>query len=196
MLVNPRVTPYMLSERYRLGQLERQWVPLTSLPAVTARSAAAAEDANFCRHHGFDLAAIRKVLSSGKTRGASTISQQVVKNVYLWQGRSWLRKGLEALLTPAVDLLWSKHRIMEVYLNVAEFDTGVFGVAAGARRYFGIEAGELNARQAALLAAVLPDPKRRSASEPTEFLNQQADRIMKGAATIKVDGRDRCFTTR
>ncbi len=128
-----------------------------------ARSVVAAEDANFCLHWGFDMAAIRKAIDEGGNRGASTISQQVVKNVFLWHGRSWLRKAMEAAITPVVELVWSKRRILEVYLNVAEFDTGVFGVQAAAQHYFGVSAADLSAVQAARLAAVLPDPKGRDA---------------------------------
>jgi monofunctional glycosyltransferase len=163
-VVNPPVTPYMIAEARRHGPVERTWVPMERIAPVMARSAVAAEDANFCLHWGFDMAAIREAIERGGTRGASTIPQQVVKNVYLWHGRSWLRKALEAGLTPAVELVWSKRRILEVYLNVAEFDTGVFGVEAAARHYFGVSAADLTAVQAARLAAILPDPKGRSAS--------------------------------
>ncbi|MEM9344783.1 MAG: transglycosylase domain-containing protein, partial [Pseudomonadota bacterium] len=118
---------------------------------------------------------------------------QVVKNVYLWQGRSWLRKALEAVLTPAVELVWTKRRIVEVYLNVAEFDEGVFGVEAAARHYFGVSAADLSATQAARLAAILPDPKGRSASQPSQFVRKRSAQIVDGAATIRADGRAKCF---
>uniref|UniRef100_UPI003D1065DB transglycosylase domain-containing protein n=1 Tax=Altererythrobacter sp. TaxID=1872480 RepID=UPI003D1065DB len=117
----------------------------------------------------------------GATRGASTISQQTAKNVFLWQGRSWVRKGLEAALTPVIELLWGKRRIMEVYLNVAEFDEGVFGVGAAARHYFGVAAGDLTPAQAARLMAVLPDPKDRSASRPSAGVQRRARAISAGA---------------
>jgi monofunctional biosynthetic peptidoglycan transglycosylase len=113
---------------------------------VMGRSAVAAEDANFCNHWGFDMAAIREAIDEGSNRGASTISQQVVKNVFLWHGRSWVRKAMEAVLTPVVELVWSKQRILEVYLNVAEFGEGVFGVQAAAQHYFGVDAKDLTAR--------------------------------------------------
>ena len=105
-----------------------------------ARSAVAAEDANFCQHWGFDVAAIKLAIAEGSERGASTISQQVVKNVYLWHSRTWFRKAMEASITPLMEAIWSKRRIIEVYLNVAEFDEGVFGVDAAARHYFGVSA--------------------------------------------------------
>jgi monofunctional biosynthetic peptidoglycan transglycosylase len=139
------------------------------------------------------MAAIRDAIDRGGTRGASTISQQVVKNVDLWHGRNWLRKALEAGLTPAVELVWSKRRILEVYLNVAEFDRGVFGVEAAARHYFGVSAADLTPTQAARLAAILPDPKGRSASEPSQFVRRRAQSILSGAETIRGDGRAGCF---
>jgi monofunctional biosynthetic peptidoglycan transglycosylase len=153
----------------------------------------AAEDANFCLHWGFDMRAIRRALDENSGRGASTISQQVVKNVFLWQGRSWPRKALEAVLTPLVEAVWTKRRILEVYLNVAEFGKGVFGAEAAAQHYFGISAAKLSPTQAARLAAILPDPKGRDAAKPSAFVRERAAAIMDGAATIKADGRAGCF---
>ena len=158
-----------------------------------ARSAVAAEDANFCAHWGFDMQAIRTALAQGSSRGASTISQQTVKNVYLWHGRSWVRKAMEALMTPLVEAVWSKRRIIEVYLNVAEFDEGVFGVGAASKHYFGVNARDLTATQAARLAAILPSPKKRSASNPSSFVRKRTRQIRDGAATIRADGRSDCF---
>ncbi len=191
---NPPTTPYMFTEGRRLDvAVQQQWVPMDRIAPVMARSAVAAEDANFCLHWGLDVAAIRAAMDAGGARGASTISQQVVKNVYLWQGRSWMRKALEAIITPAVEAVWSKRRILEVYLNVAEFDEGVFGVQAAAQHYFGVDAADLTATQAARLAAILPDPKGRSASDPSSYVRRQAARIIDGAATIAADGRADCF---
>jgi len=192
-VVNPPTTLYMAAEKARFGGISHEWVALDEIAPVMARAVVAAEDANYCNHWGFDMAAIRKVIESGERRGASTISQQVVKNGYLWPERSWLRKALEALITPAVELVWSKKRILEVYLNVAEFDTAVFGIEAAAQQYFGVSASGLSARQAARLAAVLPDPKGRSATRPTPFLERRANSIMDGAETIRRDGRAACF---
>ncbi len=191
--INPPLTYTMWSEKKRLGHIDREWVPIEEIAPVMARSVVAAEDANFCLHWGFDVAAIRAALDEGAARGGSTISQQVVKNVFLWQGRSWIRKALETAITPAVEAIWSKKRIIEVYLNVAEMDEGVFGVEAAARGYFGIGPEDLTARQAALIAAVLPSPKTRSASKPTKWLSKRASSIADGAATIRADGRARCF---
>lgn len=191
--VNPPSTWTMISEGRRLGGVDHVWVSLEDVAPVMARSVVAAEDANFCRHWGFDMGAIRAAIEEGGARGASTISQQVVKNVYLWQGRSWPRKVIEAALTPLVEAVWSKRRIIEVYLNVAEFDAGVFGVEAAARHYFRVGPEELTAIQAARLAAVLPDPKGRSASKPSDFVQRRAASIADGAATIRNDGRSACF---
>ncbi len=192
-VVNPPTTPYILSESRRIGGVTRDWVPMERIAPVMARSAVAAEDANFCLHWGFDMIAIRAALEEGGARGASTISQQTVKNVYLWHGRSWPRKALEALITPMMEAVWSKRRVLEVYLNVAEFDEGVFGVEAAARHYFGVPAADLSPVQAARLAAVLPNPKARSASRPSAALQRRARRIADGAATILADGRAACF---
>lgn len=192
-VINPPTTPYMFSEGRRIGNIDHQWVPMEEIAPVMARSVVAAEDANFCLHWGLDLTAIRAALADGANRGGSTISQQVVKNVYLWQDRSWLRKTLEAFLTPLMEAVWTKRRVLEVYLNVAEFDTGVFGVEAAAQHYFGVSAAELDPTEAARLAAVLPDPKDRSASNPTNYIRRQSSRILDGAATIQADGRASCF---
>jgi len=192
-VVDPPITPYILAEQRRLGEVDRVWTPIAEIAPAMARAAVAAEDANFCTHWGFDLAAIRAALEDGGARGASTISQQTVKNVYLWHGRSYVRKALEALITPAIEAVWPKRRILEVYLNVAEFDEGVFGVEAAAQHYFGVPASALSARQAARLAAVLPNPKGRDAARPSAGLQRRASSIADGAATIRADGRAACF---
>jgi monofunctional glycosyltransferase len=191
--INPPTNLYQMSESRRLGGLEREWVDWDAIAPVMARSAVAAEDANFCLHFGFDMAAIRDAIDAGSNRGASTISQQVVKNVFLWQGRSWLRKAIEATLTPVVELFWSKQRILEVYLNIAEFDEGVFGVQAAAQHYFGVDARDLTPTQAARLAAVLPDPKGRDAADPGPVVRRKTGQVISGAETIAVDGRAACF---
>ncbi len=192
-IVNPPTTIYMLGESRRLGGVDHEWVPMRMIAPVMARSVVAAEDANFCEHWGFDVKAIRMAIAEGSNRGASTLSQQTVKNVYLWHGRTWVRKAMEAGITPLVEAIWSKQRILEVYLNVAEFDEGVFGVEAAARHYFNVGPEALSARQAAQLAAVLPSPKTRSASRPTNYIKKRAAQIRSGAATIKADGRADCF---
>ena len=191
--VTPPTNLYIWSEGRRLGGVDQISVDMADIAPVMARSVVAAEDSDFCLHWGFDMAAIRAAAADGGTRGASTLSQQVVKNVFLWQGRSWLRKAMEALITPVMELVWTKRRILEVYLNVAEFDEGVFGVQAAAQHYFGVDAAELSAIQAARLAAVLPDPKGRSAGKPSSFVRKRAQQIAGGAETIAADGRASCF---
>lgn len=192
-VANPPTTAYMFSESRRLGGVDHQWVQMDRIAPVMARAVVAAEDANFCEHWGFDLNAIKAAIAEGSNRGASTLSQQTVKNVYLWHGRTWVRKAMEAGITPILEALWPKRRILEVYLNVAEFDEGVFGVAAAARHYFGVAPDVLSAQQAAQLAAILPSPKTRSASRPTPYLKKRAAQIRAGAATIQGDGRADCF---
>lgn len=191
--VNPPTTHTMWVEGTRLGPVKQEWVAIEDIAPVMARSAVAAEDADFCLHWGFDVKAIRAAIAQGGTRGGSTISQQVVKNVFLWQGRSWIRKALETAITPALETFWPKRRIIEVYLNIAELDAGVFGVGAAAEHYFGVQASALSAQQAALLAAILPLPKQRSASKPSPRVKRRAAAIVDGAATIRADGRAACF---
>lgn len=193
IVINPPTTWTMIGEKRRLGQVDYQWVPIEQVAPVMRRSVVAAEDVNFCLHWGFDVEAIRDAIAEGAGRGASTISQQTVKNVYFWQGRSWPRKAMETLMTPLVEMTWTKRRILEVYLNVAEFDEGVFGVEAAARHYFGVGPEDLTPVQAARLAAVLPNPKQRSASKPTAALRRRAAAILDGAATIRGEARAACF---
>ncbi|MFN3936815.1 MAG: monofunctional biosynthetic peptidoglycan transglycosylase [Gemmobacter sp.] len=192
-VVDPPRGIYMRQEAARLGGIRQEWADWSQIAPVMGRSAVAAEDANFCLHWGFDMAAIRQALDEGSGRGASTITQQVVKNVFLWHGRSWSRKAMEAALTPIVETFWSKRRILEVYLNVAEFDEGVFGVAAAAQHYFKVPPDRLTPQQAARLAAVLPSPKTRDAARPSAFVRTRAARIVDGAETIRRDGRAACF---
>jgi monofunctional biosynthetic peptidoglycan transglycosylase len=193
-VTNPPTTPYMFAEGRRQGEsVEQVWLPLDEMGMLIARSVVAAEDANFCLHWGLDVGAIRAALDAGGNRGASTISQQVVKNVYLWHGRSWPRKVAEALWTPLTEALWSKARILEIYLNVAEVGPGVFGVEAAAQRYFGVAAEDLTPNQAARIAVVFPSPKTRDPAALSAALRQRANSIEDGAATIAADGRAACF---
>lgn len=192
-IVPPPINLYQLGEAWRLGGIEKDWVSWQDIAPVMGRAAVAAEDANFCNHWGFDIAAIREEIAQGGSKGRSTLTQQTVKNVFLWQGRSWLRKAMEAVLTPVVELVWTKQRILEVYLNVAEFGEGVFGVQAAAQLYFGVDAKDLTAKQAARLAAVLPNPKEYNAGDPGPFVRKRAGQVLSGAETIKADGRSACF---
>ena len=193
-VINPPVNIYIVSEWWRLGEIKRDWTRIEDFPDYVPRSVVAAEDANFCLHSGFDFASIQSALNGkGRLRGASTLSQQVSKNVFLWQGRTWVRKGMEAGFTVLVELLWSKERIVEVYLNVAEFDEGVFGMAAAGQHYFGVAPDKITRLQAARMAAVLPNPKKRSASRPSSLVKKRTSRILSGEETIAADGRAVCF---
>jgi len=142
----------------------------------------ASEDQKFAEHFGFDFESIddslREHARGKRLRGASTITQQVAKNLFLWKGQSFVRKGLEAYFTVLLEVLWPKQRIIEVYLNVAEFGPGVYGVGAASRQYFGISAGRLTPADAALLAAVLPNPRRLHADRPSNFVRTRQDWIL------------------
>ena len=184
---------YQWQESWRLGGIQRQWVNIEDIAPAMARSVVAGEDANFCLHWGFDMAAIRDAIAHGSNRGASTLDQQTVKNVLLWQGRSWIRKAMEAVLTPVVELLWSKQRILELYLNEAEFAEGVFGVQAAAQHYWHKDAKDLTAVESARLASALPNPKDYSAGKPGPYVKNRSRQIISGAETIQADGRAACF---
>jgi monofunctional biosynthetic peptidoglycan transglycosylase len=155
------------------------WTPMERIARHMALAAVAAEDQNFPRHFGFDIGAIERALEHNSKhrgmRGASTISQQVAKNLFLWSGRSYVRKGLEAGLTVLIEALWSKKRILEVYLNIAEFGDGTYGVGAASRRFFGKTPDKLTRYEAAVLAAVLPSPRRLLAQRPSPYLSQRAN---------------------
>ncbi len=195
--INPPTTLLMLQQGQRLGGVDQQWVGLEDMAAALPLAAAAAEDANFCSHWGFDIAGIRAALADQtRLRGGSTISQQVAKNVFLWPARSWLRKGLEAGFTVLIETFWPKRRIIEVYLNVAEFGTGVFGVEAAAQHYWNAAAADLGPQRAARLMAVLPDPRNRSPNSGSRYIQQRGRAIERGAATLRDEGRAACFLDR
>ena len=191
--VNPPITFYMMQERARLGEIQYQWIDIEEVSPMLRRAVVAAEDANFCTHWGIDSAAVRQALREGALRGGSTISQQTIKNAFLWPGRNWLRKAVEALLTPYIERVWSKRRLLEIYLNIAEFDTGVFGIEAAAWHHFGVSAKDLSRVQAGRLAVVLPDPKGRSAIRPDKEIKKRAASVIAGADLIRKDGRAECF---
>ena len=158
--------------------LQRTWKPWDEISDNIKLAVIAGEDQKFSEHWGFDIDAIQAAFAhnerGGSIRGASTLSQQVSKNLFLWSGRSWLRKGLEAWFTGLIEVFWPKQRILEVYLNSVEWDEGVFGAEAAARHHFGVSAGALSRQQASLLAAVLPNPRVWSASHPTTYVSQRA----------------------
>lgn len=188
-VVNPPLTWTMVGAARQHPLTPREWTRLADIAPVMRRAVVAAEDANFCSHWGFDMVEIRKVVASGSSRGASTITQQTAKNAFLWQTRSWPRKAAETILTPQIEALWSKARILEVYLNLAEFGPGIFGIHAAARDHFGTTPDRLTPVQAARLAAVLPNPRQRSPSGPSA----RSRAILDGAETIARDGRAACF---
>ena len=183
----PPVTPLMF---IRGGEINYDWVPMKSIAPVLARSVLTAEDESFCQHSGFDKAAIQKALDDyldddgGTLRGGSTISQQTAKNVLLWPGRTWLRKGLETGLTVLIEALWPKARIMEVYLNIVEWAPGVYGAEAAAQHHFKKSAAQLSAGEAALLAAALPNPRKWNASKPGPYVRTRADTLEGRAARV------------
>ncbi|MFZ7233591.1 monofunctional biosynthetic peptidoglycan transglycosylase [Avibacterium avium] len=162
--------------------IKYQWVSLDKISWQMQLAVIAAEDQKFAQHHGIDWDAINKALKynkkSHKVRGGSTISQQAVKNLYLWHGQSWLRKGIELPTTLMVELLWPKKRILEIYLNIAEFGNGIFGVEAASQAYFKKSAKRLNQQEAAILAAVLPNPILFKANRPSAFVQKKQRWIM------------------
>lgn len=178
--------------------LHKSWMPLARMDPDMARAAIAAEDGNFCRHHGFDFTAIRKAYSGNeagrKYRGGSTISQQAAKNAFLWQGRSWLRKGLEAWFTVLIETIWGKQRIMEVYLNIAETGIATYGANAAALRYFNHDASHLTATEASRIAAILPLPKKRAAIDPHGFVRRYGDRITRRIGPMTRYGYTGCVS--
>jgi len=196
--VDPPLSAFMLGEwgsallegrrDFRLRQVSR---PLQGISPAAARAVIAAEDQKFLGHHGFDFDAIGDALAEreagGRLRGASTISQQVAKNLFLWRGRHWLRKGIEAWFTVWIELLWSKQRILEVYLNVAQFGPGIYGVEAASQAYFGHAADGLDASEAALLAAVLPNPTALSVAAPSGYVRQRQAWIVRQMRNVSVD---------
>ena len=174
----------------------KDWTSLSNIDRNMVGAVIAAEDGKFCTHDGFDREAIenamRRNAEGGRIRGGSTISQQTAKNVFLWQGGGYFRKGLEAWFTFLIEQIWGKRRIMEVYLNVAETGIGTYGVEAGARRYFGISAGSLSRIQAARMAAALPLPKERSVKNPGGWLARHGNTISKRTGVVGRDGLDAC----
>lgn len=195
-LFPPLPTILMLRQAVRGEGLDYQWRGLKQISPHLVDAAIAAEDARFCSHHGFDMEAIQKALDhnaeGGRIRGGSTISQQTAKNVFLWPGRDWVRKGFEAGYTVLIETVWSKRRIMEVYLNVVEWAPGVYGAQAAAQHWFGKDAADLSRREAARLAAILPAPRRYQAAAPGPYVRRRAGRIQAAMGTVRNDGLDNC----
>ena len=187
---------YQQLDEGREFKLSHTWVSLSDMSPSMSLAVMASEDARFLDHHGFDFKAIenaakRNIQNPEKQKlGASTITQQTAKNVFLWPGRSWLRKGLEAYFTVFIELLWSKERIMEVYLNSIEMGEGIYGIEAVAREHFGCHASELSAQQCALIAATLPNPRRFSSKNPSKYMLQRQRRIVREMKFVKPLPRD------
>ena len=198
--VNPTITPLMISRAFDGADINKKWVPIDQISPNLVCASIASEDNNFLGHRGFDLGAIYDAIDEhnrGKRqRGASTISQQTAKNVFLWSGKSWIRKGLEVYFTFLIEHVWGKERIMEVYLNVIEMGNGVYGAEAAAQHYFGRSASQLTKRQAALIVAAYPNPRQRDPAHPTAYLNKRAaqiQRLMPLMGTIAFD--DECIAS-
>jgi monofunctional biosynthetic peptidoglycan transglycosylase len=176
--------------------IRHQPVSIRRMSPHIIRSVIAAEDANFCTHHGFDVEAIQDAMESnaggGNVRGASTISQQTAKNLFLWPQRSWLRKGLETYFTALIEFIWPKRRIMEHYLNVAEWGDGIFGVQAAAQARFGVDAEDLTPLQAARLAAVLPSPNSWRADNPGPYVRRRSASIVQRAQVVRNERMAAC----
>lgn len=182
--VNPPLTPLMILRNVQDEEdVRKRWRDYGEISQEFLLAVVASEDQLFFKHNGFDIkqirAAIETRLDGGKLRGGSTISQQVAKNVFLWPGRSWVRKGLEVWFTAGIELCWSKQRILEVYVNIAEMGEGIYGVEAAAQHYYHKPASALTREESALLAAILPAPRDRSPAHPTAFLRQRQAWIMK-----------------
>jgi len=176
--VNPPITTVMIAKRIAGASIIKVWRPIETISPHLVRAVIVAEDARFCAHSGIDWQQVEEVLldteDGGPLRGASTITMQTVKNLFLWPGRSWLRKGLEVPLALYADAVLSKRRIMEIYLNIAEWDKGVYGAQAAAQHYFGVSAARLSAAQAARMAATLPAPWLRDPARPSRTLGRLA----------------------
>lgn len=179
------VTPLMIIRMVQQQELRlsHRWVSINDMSAQMPLAVMASEDQRFMTHHGFDFEAIQAAAKRNREHpeknqlGASTISQQTAKNVFLWPGRSWLRKGLEVYFTVLIELCWTKERIMEVYLNSIETGPGIYGVEAVAREHFGITASQLSADQCALIAATLPNPRRFSSANPSRYMLKRQKQI-------------------
>lgn len=178
--VNPQGTD---TQKERERHWQHQWVSYDEISSWMPRAVVASEDGRFYEHHGFDFKEIQNAIDEGKAgkrqRGASTISQQTAKNVFLWPGHSWVRKGLEAYFTVLIELFWSKERIMEVYLNSIEMGAGIYGVKAASQHYFGCTAKKLSKPRAALIALCLPSPLKRDPAHPSSYMRRRQRTIMR-----------------
>jgi monofunctional biosynthetic peptidoglycan transglycosylase len=192
----PPGTWTMLQRKLSGDVIIHPWTPLKEISPHLVRAVIAAEDSRFCVHKGIDVEAVEKAMTSnkngGKRRGGSTITQQTAKNVFLWQGGGWVRKGFEAYFTVVAERIWGKRRTMELYLNVAEWGNGYFGAEAAARGRFGKSASDLSKQEAALLAAVLPSPNKWRAVNPGPYVRLRAATIRKRMDVVRNEGLDQC----
>lgn len=197
-VVPPPTTLLMLTRVIEGEGIDYRWRSLNRISPRLVEAVIASEDARFCSHRGFDMEAIEQALErnrrGGRVRGGSTISQQTAKNVFLWPQRSWVRKGMEAGYTALIETFWSKRRIMEVYLNVAEWGPGVYGAEAAAQYWFRKSAAELTANEAARLAAILPSPRRYRAAAPGPYVRGRAGRVQAAMGTVRGDGLAACVS--
>ena len=179
--LTPPVSAFMLADAFDNGAVAYHWRDIEQISPQLAIAVIASEDQKFPFHHGFDIQEIRNAMveNRGVRRGASTISQQVAKNLFLWRGRSYMRKGIEAILTLIMEMTWSKKRILEVYLNIAEFAPATYGAEAAALRVYGQKSKILSSKQASLLAAVLPNPRQLDAAEPSDYVRARAKKIQR-----------------
>jgi monofunctional biosynthetic peptidoglycan transglycosylase len=188
-VVDPPSTVLMLTRAAEGENIQHHPVRITAMSPHIVRAVIAAEDSTFCTHDGFDVRAIQNAMRTnadgGVMRGGSTISQQTAKNLFLWPSRSWLRKGFETYFTSLIEFMWPKRRIMESYLNVAEWGDGIFGVEAAAQARFGVSASDLTPLQAARLAAVLPSPNRWRADSPGPYVRRRAASIVQRAYVVQ-----------
>ena len=196
LFIDPPSNVLMMQRAAEGQEIKRYSVPINRISPYMIRSVIAAEDANFCSHDGFDVEAIQDALESnargGRRRGGSTISQQVAKNLFLWPESTWLRKGFEVYFTALIEFMWPKRRIMEHYLNIAEWGDGNFGVEAAARARFGVSAADLSPLQAARLAAVLPSPNRWRADNPGPYVRRRAATIVQRARVVQNEHTAAC----
>ena len=191
--INPPITTVILSESISLDQkVNQEWRTIDKIGKNVILTVLASEDSNFCNHYGFDFNEIFRAKEKGFSRGASTISQQVSKNLILWRERSWLRKGLEALITIMIETLWSKKRILEIYLNIAETGNGYFGIQAISNSLFKKNSYDLTLKEASYIAVTLPNPKKRNAKKLSINLKKRAESVRNGANTLRLDGRASC----
>jgi monofunctional biosynthetic peptidoglycan transglycosylase len=194
--VPPPLTFLMVQRTFEGHGFERKWVPIERISPALVRAMIAAEDARFCEHHGFDVEAIEKAMKANaqgkKLRGGSTISQQTAKNVFLWPGRDWVRKGLEAWFTVLIEVGWGKERIMEIYLNSIEWGPGVYGAEAAAQKNFHVSAARLTPVQAARLAAIVPKPLAWKAAKPGPYMKRRAGSITRNARVVRNEGLTSC----